>query len=88
MSVPGEKVQIDVKEVPYCCLKGNAKRYGKRMYKWTAMYECTKIRFVYGFEEHIPENSVKFLKMIQKVLPFKIQTVQTDNGTEFTYKYS
>ena len=83
-SVPGEKVQIDVKEVPYCCLKGNAKRYGKRMYQWTAIDECTRIRFVYGFEEHTPENSVKFLKMIQKVFPFKIQTVQTDNGTEFT----
>ena len=25
--------------------------------------------------------------MLQKVFPFRIQTVQTDNGTEFTYKY-
>lgn len=25
--------------------------------------------------------------MLQKVFPFKIQTIQTDNGTEFTYKY-
>lgn len=25
--------------------------------------------------------------MLQKAIPFKIQTVQTDNGTEFTYKY-
>ena len=37
--------------------------------------------------EHTPENSVKFLRMLVKVFPFKIQTVQTDNGTEFTYKY-
>lgn len=84
---PGEKVQIDVKEVPYCCLKGAAKRDGKRFYQWTAIDECTRFRFVYGFEEHTPENSVKFLKMLIKVFPFKIQTVQTDNGTEFTYKY-
>ena len=87
LTVPGEKVQIDVKEVPYCCLKGAAKRDGKHLYQWTAIDECTRVRFIYGFEEHTPENSVKFLKMLQKVFPFQIQTVQTDNGTEFTYKY-
>lgn len=84
---PGEKVQIDVKEVPYHCLKGAVKRDGKRLYQWTAIDECTRIRFIYGFEEHTPENSVKFLMMLQKVFPFKIQVIQTDNGTEFTYKY-
>ena len=25
--------------------------------------------------------------MLQKIFPFKIQIIQTDNGTEFTYKY-
>lgn len=85
--IPGEKVQIDVKEVPYCCLIGAAKRDGKHLYQWTAIDECTRVRFVYGFEEHTPENSVKFFKMLQKAFPFRIQTIQTDNGTEFTYKY-
>ena len=85
--VPGEKVQVDVKEVPYNCLKGAARRDGKHLYQWTAIDECTRIRFVYGFEEHTPKNSVKFFKMLQKIFPFKIQTIQTDNGTEFTYKY-
>lgn len=84
---PGEKVQIDVKEVPYNCLRGEALREGKHLYQWTAIDECTRMRFVYGFEEHTPENSVKFLKMLIKAFPFKIQTIQTDNGTEFTYKY-
>ena len=87
LQVPGEKVQIDVKEVPYCCLKGAAKRDGKHLYQWTAIDECTRYRFVYGFEEHTPENSVKFLKLLEKAFPFQIQTIQTDNGTEFTYKY-
>ena len=45
------------------------------------------MRFVYGFEEHTPENSVKFFMMLIKAFPFKIKTIQTDNGTEFTYKY-
>ena len=87
IKTPGEKVQIDVKEVPYNCLRGEVLRDGKHLYQWTAIDECTRERFVYGFEEHTPENSVKFLKMLIKVFPFKIQTVQTDNGTEFTYKY-
>ena len=42
---------------------------------------------MYAFEEHTPENTVKFLKMLLKEFPFKIQKIQTDNGTEFTYKY-
>ena len=87
VQVPGEKVQIDVKEVPYNCLRGKVLRDGKHLYQWTAIDECTRIRFVYGFEEHTPENSVKFLRMLIKAFPFRIQTIQTDNGTEFTYKY-
>ena len=85
--IPGEKVQIDVKEVPFNCLRGEALRNNRHFYQWTAIDECTRMRFVYGFEEHTPENTVKFLKMLIKVFPFKIRTIQTDNGTEFTYKF-
>ena len=84
---PGEKVQIDVKEVPYNCLRGSVLRNNKHLYQWTAIDECTRMRFVYGFEEHTPENSVRFLLMVIKAFPFRIKTIQTDNGTEFTYKY-
>ena len=85
--MPGEKVQIDVKEVPYNCLRGAALRDGKHLYQWTAIDECTRIRFVYGYEEHTPENSVDFLKRLKAAFPFEIQTIQTDNGTEFTYRF-
>ena len=84
---PGEKVQIDVKEVPYNCLRGKTLRDGKHLYQWTAIDECTRMRFVYGFEEHTPEDTVRFLAMVIKAFPFKIKTIQTDNGTEFTYKF-
>jgi len=87
LAKPGEKVQIDVKEVPYCCLKGDAKRDEKRLYQWTAIDECTRFRFVFAFEDRTAENSVKFLRMIRKAFPFRIKTIQTDNGTEFTNKY-
>lgn len=87
LTKPGEKVQVDVKEVPYNCLKGKIKEDGKHLYQWTAIDECTRMRFIYGFEEHTPENTVKFLKMMRKAYPFEVQTIQTDNGTEFTYKF-
>jgi len=85
--IPGEKIQIDVKEVPMYCIRGQHRINDKKMYQWTAIDECTRWRFIYGFEEHTPENSVKFLKMLVQRFPFEIQTVQTDNGTEFTYKF-
>lgn len=85
--IPGEIVQVDVKEVPYSCLKGAAKRDGKRLYQWTAIDGCTRLRFVFGYEEHTPENSVDFLKRLRAAFPFPIQTIQTDNGTEFTYRF-
>lgn len=84
---PGEKVQIDVKVVPFNCLRGEALENNRHFYQWTAIDECTRMRFVYGFEEHTPENTVKFLEKLINVFPFKIQTIQTDNGTEFTYKF-
>lgn len=87
LTYPGEKVQIDVKEVPYACLRGALLRDNKHLYQWTAIDVCTRFRFVYGFEEHTPENTVKFLKMLLKAFPFPIKAIQTDNGTEFTYKF-
>ena len=54
--MPGEKVQIDVKEVPYNCLRGDALKYGRRFYQWTAIDE-------YVYDEYFncvicPENQV------------------------------
>jgi transposase InsO family protein len=87
LNIPGEKVQIDVKEAPYFSLKGKAKRDGKRLYQWTAIDECTRMRFVYAYDEHTPENSVDFWNRLKEAFPFPIQKVQTDNGTEFTYRF-
>lgn len=87
LTVPGEKVQIDVKEVPFNCLRGKALRDGKHLYQWTAIDECTRLRFVYGYWEHTPENSVDFIRRAQQYFRFKIQTIQTDNGSEFTYRF-
>ena len=85
--IPGEKVQIDVKEVPFCCLRGDAVKYNRHFYQWTAIDECTRLRYVYAFEEHTPDNTVKFVNMLKDAFPFDIKAIQTDNGTEFTYRF-
>jgi transposase InsO family protein len=76
----GERIQIDVKHVPTACLANGA---GK-MYQFTAVDECTRLRCRMIFDEHTSWNAVRFLKHVQKRFPFKIQCVQTDNGVEFT----
>lgn len=85
--IPGEKVQIDVKVVPAWCIRGTLRRDEKKLYQWTAIDECTRVRYVHIFEEHTPENSVNFLKMFLEYFPFEVKSIQTDNGTEFTYKF-
>jgi hypothetical protein len=87
LTTPGEKVQADVKEVPYNCLKGEAKRNGKHMYQWAAIDERTRLRYVFGYWEHAPENPADFPGRLQAAFPFPIQAAQTDNRTEFTYRF-
>lgn len=78
--IAGERVQIDVKYVPRCChVKGLA-----QLYQFTAVDECTRLRYRYIFEELSSYNAAKFLMMAQNYYPFEIQCVQTDNGVEFT----
>lgn len=78
--IAGERIQVDVKFVPKECLvKGMPK-----LYQYTAVDECTRLRVRYIFDEHSNWNSVRFLNYVRKKMPFDIKCVQTDNGTEFT----
>lgn len=81
-TVPGAKIQIDVKFVPSCCLVGDLK--GTRLYQYTAIDETTRLRYLAYFPEHSTYSSTKFLMECIQFFPFRIQCVQTDNGFEFT----
>jgi transposase InsO family protein len=59
----------------------------KRAYQYTAIDECTRWRHIEVFEELSANNSVEFFYRVQERFPFKINCVQTDNGTEFTSRY-
>ena len=82
MQYPGQRVQIDVKFVPACCIVGDAK--GQKFYQYTAIDEYSRFRYLEAFQEHSTYSSALFLEHLIKAFPFPIECVQTDNGTEFT----
>jgi len=89
MTYPGERVQIDVKHVPAACLVGEAK--GEKFYQYTAIDEFSRLRYLEAFEELSTYSSAVFLKNAMaffKKHGFTIRCVQTDNGTEFTRRFS
>ena len=85
---PGEKVQVDVKYVPTNCMLNEDKENDIRYYQYTAIDEYSRQRVVMATKEHSTYESAKFVKLIIKKFKFNIETVQTDNGLEFTNRLS
>lgn len=86
MRFPGERIQIDVKHVPSSCLVGKAA--SKHFFQYTAIDEYSRWRFVEAFEEHNTYSSALFLEHLIKHFPLPIDCVQTDNGQEFTKRFT
>lgn len=87
MQYPGQRFQIDVKFVPSTCLK-NTNVTRTRFFQYTAIDEYSRWRYVEAFEEHSTYSSAVFLDHLVKVFPLPIECVQTDNGTEFTNRFT
>ena len=79
---PGELVQVDVKYVPLECIgfESDVDRY----YQITAIDVFTRKRYIKLVKEHSTYETAKFALELEKKLGFKIKTIQTDNGKEFT----
>ena len=88
VTYPGEKVQIDVKYVPRKCLTKELQEKGEKFYQYTAIDEYTRIRYTWFTNEHSTYMSSEFVKRVVKYYRFKIKTIQTDNGFEFTNRLS
>ena len=89
MTYPGQRIQIDVKHVPAACLVGELK--GQKLYQYTAIDEYSRLRYLEGFEEISTYSSTVFLNnaiAFFKKYGFAIECVQTDNGPEFTRRFS
>ena len=87
MAYPGQRVQIDVKYVPAVCLSNPAIR-DEKFFQYTALDEYSRWRYVEAFEEHNTYSSAMFLEHLIKAFPFPIECVQTDNGPEFTNRFT
>lgn len=84
----GEKVQVDVKYVPNECMSQELKDLVEKFYQYMAIDEFTRIRYTWFTNEHSTYSSSEFVKLLVRYFPFKIKTIQTDNGMEFTNRLS
>lgn len=87
MLYPGQRVQVDVKVVPRACIADPQ----LRLYQYTAIDECSRLRFLGAYEEQSTYSSADFLKRMSvwfKRLGITVECVQTDNGFEFTNRFA
>lgn len=77
----GELVEIDVKYVPQM-LKN------RQYYQFTAIDCASRWRYLKIYNDYSNSNSMKFLEELIKVAPFRIRAIKTDNGGNFTNRYT
>jgi transposase InsO family protein len=78
---PGHRLQVDVKFLER--LPGSR----KRLYQFTAIDDCTRIRILKVFDACNQATAIRFIDDVRKRLPFRIHVVQTDNGAEFQSRF-
>lgn len=81
--VPGHHVQVDVKFLFF------TNKQGKKIkrYQYTAIDDATRIRALKIYAQHNQLNAIDFINYVINKFPFRIHTVQTDNGHEFQSKF-
>lgn len=77
----GELVEIDIKYVPD--LVGN-----KQYYQFTAIDCASRWRHMKIYEDYGNASSIMFLEELIKIAPFRIRAIKTDNGSNFTNRYT
>lgn len=78
----GEKWQMDVKYVPTAC---DSRKEKVRYYQYTVIEEASRKRFIYAYEEQSSYSTVDFLQRAIVFFGYAPNTLQTDNGGEFTH---
>ena len=78
MTYPGQRVQVDVKVVPFTCIVPDANGIRDRYYQYTAMDEYSRFRFVAVFKEQNTYASAQFLDML--VAAFPVQNRMRSDG--------
>lgn len=87
MTYPGQRIQVDVKVVPRHCIADPS----LRLFQYTAIDEFSRLRFLAAYPEQSTYSSADFLKRLVKWYArngIRVECVQTDNGFEFTNRFS
>jgi len=78
---PGHRIQMDVKFLER--IPGTR----KRLYQFTAIDDCTRIRVLKVFDACNQVTAIRFADDVIRRLPFRVHVVQTDNGAEFQSQF-
>ena len=78
---PGHRLQVDVKFLER--IPGTR----KRLYQFTAIDDCTRIRVLKIYDACNQGTAMHFLDDVLRRLPFRVHVVQTDNGAEFQSRF-
>ena len=54
-----------------------------RYYQFTAIDDCTRLRVLRIYDRNNQNTAIQFLDYVCQKLPFRIDVIQTDNGSEF-----
>ena len=73
---------MDVKVIPKQCYVG---QMPDKFYQYTFIDEASRERFIYPYKEQSSYSTIDFIKRAITYFGYKPETIQTDNGQEFTY---
>ena len=60
----------------------------KQYYQFTAIDCATRWRYLEIYDDYSNFHSIKFLEKVIRIAPFRIRAVKTDNGSNFTNRYT
>ena len=78
---PGELVEVDIKYVPFPIKE-------RKYYQFTAIDCSSRWRYLKIFSDYGNGSSMEFLKELINIAPFRIRAIKTDNGSNFTNRYT
>jgi transposase InsO family protein len=76
---PGHQLQVDVKFIEPLGQTGRKRRF----YQFTAIDDCTRLRVLRAYPRCDQKTAIAFIDDVMAKLPFTVERVQTDNGSEF-----
>lgn len=77
----GELVEVDIKYVPQTIAN-------RQYYQFTAIDCASRWRYLKIYNDSSNLSSTMFIEELIKVAPFRIRAIKTDNGANFTNRYT